>query len=63
MTQRDADDQPYVDGDSDSTTGANEATRDEHVGRVAGDDVGYAGETGGERRAAAAEAEAAQKES
>ena len=36
--------------DVDSTTGS-AAEREEHVGRVAGDDVGYAGETGAERRA------------
>ena len=43
-------------GDSDesdalSTTGTGES--DAFVGRVAGQDVGYAGETGAERRAAA----------
>ena len=37
--------------DADSTTGAGES--DEFVGRVAGQDVGYAGETGAERRDAA----------
>jgi hypothetical protein len=38
-------------GDEDgvSTTGVDET--DEFVGRVAGDDAGYAGETGAERRA------------
>jgi hypothetical protein len=38
-------------GDQDgvSTTGVDET--DEFVGRVAGDDAGYAGETGAERRA------------
>ncbi len=36
-----------------STTGT--AENQEFVGRVAGDDVGYAGETGAERRAAAGE--------
>ncbi len=42
-------------GDSGSTTGTGES--DVFVGRVAGQDVGYAGETGAERRAAAAEQE------
>ena len=36
--------------DAGSTTGTGES--DEFVGRVAGQDVGYAGETGAERRAA-----------
>jgi hypothetical protein len=36
--------------DASSTTGTGEAG--ESVGRVAGQDVGYAGETGAERRAA-----------
>lgn len=36
-------------GDSTSTTGTDRTA--EFVGRVAGDDVGYAGETGAERRA------------
>jgi hypothetical protein len=39
--ERDADDQA-------STTGTSETP--EYVGRIAGDDVGYAGETGAERR-------------
>ncbi len=37
--------------DAVGTTGTGES--DEFVGRVAGQDVGYAGETGAERRAAA----------
>ena len=37
--------------DASSTTGTGES--DTFVGRVAGQDVGYAGETGAERRAAA----------
>jgi hypothetical protein len=37
--------------DASSTTGTGES--DAFVGRVAGQDVGYAGETGAERRAAA----------
>ncbi|GAA3233532.1 hypothetical protein GCM10017691_29230 [Pseudonocardia petroleophila] len=36
-------------GDSTSTTGTDRT--EEFVGRVAGDDAGYAGETGAERRA------------
>jgi len=36
-------------GDQGSTTGT--TPDDEYVGRVAGDDPGYAGETGAERRA------------
>lgn len=39
--------------DSDSTTGTGDS--ETFVGRVAGQDVGYAGETGAERRAAAQE--------
>ena len=39
--------------DADSTTGTGNS--ETFVGRVAGQDVGYAGETGAERRAAAAE--------
>ena len=39
--------------DRDSTTGT--TPNEEFVGRVAGRDVGYAGETGAERRAAAGE--------
>jgi len=35
--------------DQGSTTGT--TPDDEYVGRIAGDDVGYAGETGAERRA------------
>lgn len=38
-------------GDRGSTTGTGRT--EEFVGRVAGDDVGYAGETGAERRAEA----------
>ncbi len=41
--------------DADGTTGTGDS--DTFVGRVAGQDVGYAGETGAERRAAAAEVE------
>ena len=37
-------------GDADSTTGTGPS--EEFVGRVAGQDEGYAGEQGGERRAA-----------
>ena len=40
-------------GDSESTTGTGKS--EEFVGRVAGQDVGYAGETGAERRQAAQE--------
>lgn len=40
--------------DQGSTTGTTDSG--EFVGRVAGQDVGYAGETGAERRQAAAEA-------
>ena len=39
--------------DADSTTGTGES--EEFVGRVAGQDLGYAEETGAERRQAAAE--------
>ena len=42
--------------DQHSTTGTTESG--EFVGRVQGQDVGYAGETGAERRAAAAEGDA-----
>jgi hypothetical protein len=42
--------------DSNSTTGTTPS--EEFVGRVAGQDVGYAGETGAERRAAVNEAAA-----
>jgi hypothetical protein len=41
---------PSDEPDARSTTGTGES--DEFVGRVAGQDVGYAGETGAERRAA-----------
>jgi hypothetical protein len=41
--------------DADGTTGTGDS--ETFVGRVAGQDVGYAGETGAERRAAAAEEE------
>jgi hypothetical protein len=44
--------------DQASTTGTSDTP--EYVGRIAGDDVGYAGETGAERRAEAARAEAGQ---
>ena len=44
---------PSEEPDAASTTGTGES--DEFVGRVAGQDVGYAGETGAERRAAAHE--------
>ena len=39
------------DDDQASTTGTSDTP--EYVGRIAGDDVGYAGETGAERRAEA----------
>lgn len=42
---------PQQDGDSGGTTGVGES--DEFVGRVAGQDEGYAGETGAEARAEA----------
>jgi hypothetical protein len=42
---------PKQDGDSGSTTGTGEA--EEFVGRVAGRDEGYAGETGAEARSEA----------
>ena len=48
MTQR-------VDPDGGSTTGTDE--NEEYVGRVAGEDAGYAGETGAEARAEAARRE------
>lgn len=41
---------PDAEGDDASVTGASGAERDDHVGRVAGSDVGYAEEQGGERR-------------
>jgi hypothetical protein len=41
--------------DQASTTGT--TPKGEYVGRIAGDDVGYAGEQGADRRAALAEAE------
>jgi hypothetical protein len=44
---------PSDEPDARSTTGTGDS--DEFVGRVAGQDVGYAEETGAERRAAAAE--------
>jgi hypothetical protein len=44
---------PSDEADAQSTTGTGES--DEFVGRVAGQDVGYAEETGAERRAAAEE--------
>ncbi len=45
---------PYATGsDAASTTGT--GPNEEFVGRTAGQDEGYAGETGAERRAAAAE--------
>jgi hypothetical protein len=40
-----------TEADADATTGTGESEM--FVGRVAGQDVGYAGETGAERRAAA----------
>ncbi len=46
---------PSEQPDAGSTTGTGES--ETFVGRVAGLDVGYAGETGAERRAAAAEEE------
>lgn len=45
--------EPSGEPDAESTTGTGES--EEFVGRVAGQDVGYAGETGAERRAAAQE--------
>jgi hypothetical protein len=42
---------PHQDGDSGGTTGTGESG--EFVGRVAGQDEGYAGETGAEARAEA----------
>jgi hypothetical protein len=42
-------------GDPTSVTGGSGVERGEHVGRAAGADVGYAGETGAERRAQAEE--------
>ncbi|MDN5748995.1 MAG: hypothetical protein L0H64_10855 [Pseudonocardia sp.] len=42
-------DDERADPDGDSTTGVDR--NEEFVGRVAGDDPGYAGETGAERRA------------
>jgi hypothetical protein len=42
-----------TEGDAVATTGGGET--DEFVGRVAGQDLGYAGETGAEARAAAGE--------
>ncbi len=42
---------PSDERDADSTTGTGE--NDTFVGRVAGQDVGYAGETGAERRESA----------
>ena len=44
---------PSDEPDAESTTGTGES--DEFVGRVAGQDVGYAEETGAERRQATAE--------
>ena len=46
---------PSDEPDATSTTGTGES--DEFVGRVAGQDVGYAGETGAERRATEQQAE------
>ncbi len=46
---------PAAAADAGSTTGTGE--NEEFVGRVAGQDVGYAGETGAERRAAEQQAE------
>jgi hypothetical protein len=43
----------HTEGDAPGTTGTGEA--EEFVGRVAGRDLGYAGETGAEARAAAGE--------
>ena len=43
----------HTEGDNPGTTGTGEA--DEFVGRVAGRDLGYAGETGAEARAEAGE--------
>lgn len=41
---------PDHEGDDKSVTGGSGAEREDHVGRVAGADVGYAEEQGGERR-------------
>jgi hypothetical protein len=41
-----------TEGDAETTTGTDDS--DEFVGRTAGQDLGYAGETGAEARAAAA---------
>lgn len=46
-------DHTELSGDRGSTTGTGRT--DEFVGRVAGDDIGYAGGTGAERRADAAD--------
>lgn len=46
----------HLSGDRGSVTGT--GATDEFVGQVAGDDLGYAGETGAERRAPAGEAAA-----
>jgi hypothetical protein len=43
----------HTDGDSLGTTGSGET--EEYVGRVAGQDLGYAGQTGAEARAEAGE--------
>ena len=45
-------DHRHLSGDRGSVTGTGDT--DEFVGQIAGDDLGYAGETGAERRAAAA---------
>ena len=44
------DDDQVDTGDTTSTTGGAGVEREEHVGRVAGADEGYSGETGAERR-------------
>lgn len=48
---------PDSDADAGSTTGSPVDGAQEAVGRLAGQDVGYAGETGAERRAEAQESD------
>jgi hypothetical protein len=47
--QRDGHPADPTDGDAETTTGTDDS--DEYVGRTAGQDLGYAGETGAEARA------------
>ena len=49
-------DHSYLSGDRGSVTGTGDTEK--FVGQAAGDDLGYAGETGAERRSAAGEATA-----